>query len=477
MIKFYWTRFLPRYITALLYMLQNSEYHIGEYLHWLHRTADFRRVMYRRQLDPTLKVRLLRLLMIFTALVIIDLVVVGLYLGFSMADGLWIIASGALILASPFILAYGIIGPLFIGWLLVQKPQERAIIQRARRILAEHEGFRIGIAGSYGKTTIKEILAVVLSEGKKVAATPGNMNTPIGMSRFANKLQGDEDILIFEYGEGKVGDVRQLARLSKPNMGVITGVNEAHLSSFKTLDNTANTIFELEDFVDADKLYVNGESRLAKKRAGKHPLFDRKQAGGWRISRAATSVLGTEFVMRKADERINVSTSLVGLHTVGVTAVAAAIARELGLTVEQIEQGLRNVRPFEHRMEPKPLHGAWIIDDTYNGNSEGIEAGLAFLKTADARRRVYVTPGLVEQGNQTQKVHEKIGELAAGSADVVVLMNNSTTEHIVAGLKRKKFNGRLTIIDDPLDFYTNLDLYTAHGDLVLMQNDWTDNYR
>jgi UDP-N-acetylmuramoyl-tripeptide--D-alanyl-D-alanine ligase len=168
---------------------------------------------------------------------------------------------------------------------------------------------------------------------------------------------------------------------------------------------------------------------------------------------------------------------LIGEHTVGVTAAAVAIANDLGLTVAQIQAGLTQVEPFEHRMQPRQLHGAWIIDDTYNGNSEGVQAGLNFLGKVEAKRRIYVTPGLVEQGDQTQAVHQQIGQSIVGNADVVVLMKNSVTEFIKSGLTEKKFAGTLIEIDNPLEFYTNLDQFIAAGDVVLMQNDWTDNYK
>jgi UDP-N-acetylmuramyl pentapeptide synthase len=127
-------------------------------------------------------------------------------------------------------------------------------------------------------------------------------------------------------------------------------------------------------------------------------------------------------------------------------------------------------------MEPKKLHGAWVIDDTYNGNSDGVKAGLELLKNSKAKRRIYVTPGLVEQGGKTKQVHEAIGRQAAESADMVVLMKNSVTDFIVSGLEKAKFKGEILTIDDPLEFYTNLEHFVAAGDVVLMQNDWTDNY-
>jgi len=120
--------------------------------------------------------------------------------------------------------------------------KKRKIIATAQQILANHPALKIAIAGSYGKTTAKEIISAILGEGKKVAFTPDNMNTMIGISRFAKTLDGTEEIIIFELGEEQVGDVRDLCNLVHPDIGIITGINEAHLSSFKTLDRTTATI-------------------------------------------------------------------------------------------------------------------------------------------------------------------------------------------------------------------------------------------
>jgi len=134
--------------------------------------------------------------------------------------------------------------------------------------------------------------------------------------------------------------------------------------------------------------------------------------------------------------------------------------------------------PFEHRMQPYTLNGAWVIDDTYNGNIEGVRAGTALLKSLDAVRKLYVTPGLVDQGHETKNIHEQMGVLiAAAKPDIVVLMKNSVTPYIEKGLKQGLFGGELRIETDPLGYYRNLDQHIATGDLVLMQNDWPDNYK
>ena len=478
MILHYWTRYILRYPKVLLYMLQDTEYRFGRYAGWYTRTSDFRTVIKRRQLDMTKKVRLLLLALRFADFVIILAIIAGVYQFVTTDDVTWLIGTIVLFILKPLFLAYGILVPLVVGVIVIQKPRERMIIKNAQKILANHPATRIGIVGSYGKTTAKEILLSVLGEGKNVAATPGNMNTAIGISRFATRLKGDEEILIFELGEEKVGDVRTLSKLSHPEYAIMTGINEAHLQSFKTLDRTVGTIFEITEFVKQDKLYMNDESELVHAKVQSGDLaFSSAGAAGWTVSDVATTVERTSFTLSKDTISIQAQTALIGLHTIGVTVAGIVLAFELGITPAQIEAGLKKVKPFEHRMQPRLLHGAWVIDDTYNGNSDGVRVGLEFLKNVTATRRVYVTPGLVEQGSKTQSVHETIGEQAASSADVVVLMKNSVTEFIKTGLANKGFTGQLIEIENPLEFYTHLDQFVAAGDVVLMQNDWTDNYR
>ena len=459
-------------------MLQDTEYRLGRYLQWYFRVRDFRTVMKRRTLDRTKKVKLLLLaLWILTIAVVLA---AGWLTGQALATAQYelLLLAGVVILLLPFLLAFGVTVPLFVGWLLIQKPREAQIIRRARTVLRDHPATRIAVVGSFGKTTAKELLKTVLGEGLHVAATPGNMNTPIGISRFAHTLKGIEDVLIFELGEEKVGDVRRLARLTNPEYALVTGINEAHLSSFGSLENTISTIFEIADFVEPTKLYKNEDSALVAKAKNKSNLwFSTKRVGDWRMSHVETAISGTTFLMKKGKETMRIQTNLIGTHTVGVTAAVAALAYRLGVPIATIEAGMKKVQPFEHRMQPRPLHGAWIVDDTYNGNSQGVAAGLEFLKKSGAKRRIYVTPGLVEQGSKTMEVHQTIGSQIAKAADVVVLMQNSVTEHILSGLHKAKFKGHITIVENPLQFYTNLDQFVAAGDVVLMQNDWTDNYQ
>jgi len=190
-----------------------------------------------------------------------------------------------------------------------------------------------------------------------------------------------------------------------------------------------------------------------------------------------TSIHGVSFLMKKGTKTLSLQSLLLGRHQVGPLALAVALAEKIGLSDEQIKRGISKIEPFEHRMQPREAGGAWIIDDTYNGNIEGMLAGLRLLKELPARRKVYVTPGLVDQGKDSAAIHHQLGKaIVRARPDLIILMKHSVTDGIIRGIRDEKYNGQLVIEEDPLNFYNNLDQFVAAGDLVLLQNDWPDNY-
>ena len=227
-----------------------------------------------------------------------------------------------------------------------------------------------------------------------------------------------------------------------------------------------------------DDVFVNGDSRLLKNFIKpEHHIYGAEGVLDWKVSDVKVDFEGLNFTMSKTGQKLELKSGLLGEHNAGPLALAVALADQLGLSAEKIKNGVAKTIPFQHRMQPRIIGGAWVIDDTYNGNIEGIEAGLKLLKVLPAKRKIYVTPGLVDQGVETEKVHEKIGQLIVDTKpDITVLMKNSVTKFIEQGLKEAGYMGELRIEDDPLDFYTNLEQFVAAGDLVLMQNDWPDQY-
>jgi UDP-N-acetylmuramoyl-tripeptide--D-alanyl-D-alanine ligase len=444
----------------------------------VNRTRDFRTVAKRRTIDYTIKAKVLILIAWFIYLgTLVAVVLLGLTFLYSPNTQSFILLA-LVTFVLPLLLPYLLVTPIILMTIFIQRPIEFVIIRDAKRKLANVTGKKIAIAGSYGKTTAKEILATVIKEGKNIAYTPGNMNTFRGISRFAKTLKGDEEVIIFELGEGRIGEVKELCELVRPDMGIITGISEAHLESFRTIENITSTIFELQDYLGDRPVYKNVDNELvaSKVKNGDKFVYSQNGAGDWEVKSAKTDLEGIDLVVRKGKETISVHSNLVGLHNVGILVLALAIADDLGLTSSQIEFGIGKTEPFEHRLQPIKMNGSWLIDDSYNGNTEGIRVGLEFLKAVKATRKIYITPGLVEQGSKTKGIHEKIGRQIAKSADIVILMKNSVTDYIIKGLKDAHFKGEIKIVDDPLQFYLNIDQFLATGDVALMQNDWTDNF-
>lgn len=478
MIKGLLSLYTPKYLVSLTYMLQNTEYQAGAYLRWYWRTKNYTQVMKRRVLEPTRPARLLLSALRLLALLQIGLGLVLIYLG--IADGLvgGITFGIAVIIAYPAMVAHLILLPLIFGRFFITQPAEKKLIKRTKSTFKEHPAVKIAVAGSYGKTTMKELLATVLAEGLKVSATPANKNVAISHARFAAKLTGDEDVLIIEYGEGAPGDVAKFAQATQPTHAIITGLAPAHLDRYKTLDAAGHDIFSVADYLGDKNVYVNQDSpELASYIKPEHHKFNSRGALGWKVSDVEVSFDGTSFGLTKGKKTLNLHSGLVGRHQIGFLALVAGLALELGLTQKQVVDGISKTAPFEHRMQPYELAGAQIIDDSYNGNLEGIRAGTQLLKELPANRKIYVTPGLVDQGAQSDRVHLEVGKLIANAnPNLVVLMKNSATKAIKSGLKEGGFAGEVRIETNPLEFYTNLAHFVAKGDLLVMQNDWTDNY-
>jgi UDP-N-acetylmuramoyl-tripeptide--D-alanyl-D-alanine ligase len=468
----------PSYPSKLGYMLQMVGYSPKEFWEWWTRVQDFRVVDKRRQLQPTragkLAVLSATLIILFQLLLSVGLTVLSVNNG-----NVWLQLLGFVLLISyPFTAAIGLLKVVWLGDTLVVRPRHKKRIQHSASIFKEHPGTIIAVAGSYGKTTMKEVLKTVLAEGGKTAATPGNKNVAISHARFAESLKGDEKFVIVEFGEGYKGDVARFCETVDPDIGIVTGLAPNHLDEYGTVDELKRDLLSLPNYLKEKNSYICCDTPELANSVGTSTPYGVDGVLGWKVHDVKNTVEGLRFDLKKSGKTIKVHSGLVGRHLIATLALAAVLAHELGLSNKQIEDGLSKTLPFEHRLQPRNLHGAWIIDDTYNGSIEGIRAGLALLSDLKTTgKKIYVTPGLVGQGEETEAVHKELGELIAkAKPDMVVLMSNSTTEIIRESLEVNGYTGLVEIVDDPLSYYTNIDVTLAKGDIVLMQNDWTDNY-
>lgn len=463
---------------TIAYMLQSTEYQVRPYLAWLFRTTDFRQVAKRRQLDSTGPAKLLRLF------VMIGVIASYFVFGFFGIKFLWRgdfglgAVSTVLITLTPFVWAVLVAVPTVLARKIIIEPRQARLIEESRKIFANTKATKIVVAGSYGKTSMKELLGVVLGASLNVAITPANKNVAISHAGFSKSLKGNEDVLVIELGEGEPGDVRKFCETIKPDYAFVTGLAPAHLDKYPSLEEVAKDLLSVRDFVPPSRTYLNSDSaRLKPHIFSQEMSYSSEGVGKLKVAKVSITIQGIKFDVIGKD-RFSVTSGLLGRHNIGPLLAVVHLAKTLGLSSRQIAEGISNTTPYEHRMQPRVLQGgAWIIDDTYNGTIEGMQAGLNLLKELPASQKWYVTPGLVDQGKENERVHQELGTLIAKcNPDMVVLMKNSVTDFIVSGLSSGNFSGQLKIEENPLDFYTNLDQHLAQGDLVLMQNDWTDNY-
>ena len=486
-LKKFLSQFHYRFARGIVYMLQSSEYHIGEYVTWLDRVENFATVEVRKKLVMTTKSKLLYFKMVGLIVIFVACAILGIVYADTLVE---YVLFTLLLLCAPIISAYLIIIPVLFITYIIQKPLEWRMMSSARAKLAGHSGLKIAIAGSFGKTTMRNMLATVLGEGKRVATQEKNYNTLIGISRFIKSLKGDEEVIIFELGEYMPGDIAKMCRIIAPDMGIITGINEAHLQNFKSVTETAREIFSLTQFLNDKPIYVNAENELARNFAShinSAALHEYSRKGvaiahvwgaNFNVSSAETDLEGVRFTITCDDLPIKVESRLLGLHQIGPLSAVIKIAHGLGLTSEQIIAGVSKTSAFEHRLEPKfsPL-GIITLDDSYNGNPDGVIAVIDFLSSLDGYRRFYVTPGLVELGSASERIHRAIGQkLARSGIENIVLIKNSATPDIEFGLHENKYAGKIITFESALQAFKSLEHLTTTGDVVLLQNDWSDQY-
>ncbi|MEK7523220.1 MAG: cyanophycin synthetase, partial [Patescibacteria group bacterium] len=155
------------------------------------------------------------------------------------------------------------------------------------------------------------------------------------------------------------------------------------------------------------------------------------------------------------------------------------LAKKFGLNHQEIEAGLKKIKTPAHRLQPilNREKNILIIDDSYNGNPDGVEEAIKTLSLFKKRRKIFITPGLVEMGNKSREVHQRIGERLNDVVDLVILVKNSVTPDIEEGLIKAGFNDKNIVwFNSMMEAQNNLGNILNSGDVVLFQNDWPDNY-
>jgi UDP-N-acetylmuramoyl-tripeptide--D-alanyl-D-alanine ligase len=519
--------FVPKFIKYQLYLLQLENYELGRYWKLLVKRGFFpsKKTPQRKELVWSAKAKALMLMA--WALHGLVIILTGLAI-LSIKPGIDNFFS-AVILAILIILPFYFI--LFSLALLILKPLDsiakNRLAARAKskiKLLTEPSpqpspkgrgGLRIiGVAGSYGKTTMKEVLGQVLGARFKVLGTPESVNTPVGIARWIlNKVTDETQIIIVEMGEHYKGDIKDICDIASPDIAVVTGINESHLERMKNMDTVAATVFEIVSHSERGALVMlNADDNRVMENYKKFVWPDHR-VQEFRIKNLELRIFDVEKLVWKvkSSEFGEVEINLLGEYALGDVDAAVKIGRSLGMSGEEIKRGIANIKPVEHRLQPiKSAGDVLVIDDAYNGNPDGVAEAIKVLSRFTNRRKIYITPGLVEMGKSSADIHRAIGRQLAEVADVVILVKNSVTPWIeegitttpsrqggtpllfqegttaaavsppkVGGVPRVAGGGGIPKIiwfNSALKAHAGLKNILKPGDVILFQNDWGDQY-
>ena len=371
---------------------------------------------------------------------------------------------------------------------IINAPLEAIIrggyIKRAKKKLEKMPNLiKIGITGSYGKTSTKHILNVLLSKKYSVCMTPHSFNTPMGLTKVVLKyLKYDNEILIAEMGAKHIGDIKYLCNLINPKHAIITSVGSQHLLTFGSVENIAKTKNELVDSISNGYIVFNGESEGALKLYNNSDKdkyligFDNKDAF-CNVINIAVNEDGSSFTLCIDGNNIDCKTKLLGKHNIEDIALASCMAYKLNVSPEKIAEAISELKPMPHRMEIIKNKGLIILDNAYNSSVESSKSSLETLSLFSNNRKIIVTPGIIEMGDKEKEVNYNFGSLMSKVADKVIIVNKVNYEAIKEGLIDAGYNEEDVLFAETLkNAQEILPKITNSGDVVLFENDLPDNY-
>ncbi len=379
-----------------------------------------------------------------------------------------------LLLPAFFLLAMLITAPF-------EQAHNRAFVRKASEKLAQTKMVRVGIVGSYGKTSVKQILTALLSQKYKVCATPASYNTPVGIAKTVTGESFDgAEVFVAEMGARKKGDIEELCQTVRPDYALFTGVCAQHVATFGSLEEVKREKCAI--LRSGAKKIVCASSLQEELKEETADLSQEERAAALYLDGSEIEGLQlycdrTAFTLKVGGEEIAVSVPLLGKHSAENIALCAVLAYEMGLSVQEIEKGLATLAPVEHRLQLIRQNGIYILDDGYNANEKGAGEAIDALCRFTGKK-IVVTPGLIETGILEKQLGQKLGEkLASADLDKIILIGETQIAPVKEGYLQSGGDKEKLALSPSLEkAKVLLTQELRAGDAVLFLNDLPDVY-
>lgn len=371
---------------------------------------------------------------------------------------------------------------------IINKPIEKQVFyhfkrQAVRKLKSMSNMDVIGITGSYGKTSSKNILSDILNIKFNAFPTPKNFNTTYGMiNTINNYLDKFNELFIAEMGAFKMGEIKEICDLVHPKYGILTTIGTAHLESFGSRENIQKGKFELIESLPSDGVGIlNGddEYQLSYKLKNKVKVLwigiDNKDVDVY-AENIKLSNKGMNFDVKfKGDNnKYHFETKLLGKANIYNILAGIMLGYHLGLSIEELRRGVKKVNSIEHRLELKKMGNINIIDDAYNSNPVGSKMAIDVLGLMPGHK-IIVTPGMIELGDEQYNLNFEFGKQIAKVCDEVILVGKEQTKPIYDGLLKEKYaKEHIYILNDVKEAFPLMNKLSKKETYVLLENDLPD---
>ncbi len=369
----------------------------------------------------------------------------------------------------------------------IEKIVNRHFYLKAQKKLQNLSGLEvIGITGSYGKTSSKNILNDVLSSKYTVFKTPKNYNTPTGLMISINEyLDKFNDFFIAEMGACRKGEIKELCDLVRPKYGILTKIGVAHLETFGSEEAIQKTKFELIESLPSDGIGIlnaDDENQVNYKLKNKVQTIwigiDHVQKCDVYATDIKLSGEGTSFKchFKKSKKTLLLTTKLLGKANIYNILASVALGEALGLGEQELILGVKKVEPVLHRLQLKRYYDMYLIDDAYNANPEGAKMALDVLKLMKGKK-IVISSGMIELGSKNDSYNKELGSYMANIVDIAILIGEKQTKSVQEGLLENKFKKEnIMIFNDILESLAYLKKLNEKGAYILLQSDLPDAF-
>lgn len=352
------------------------------------------------------------------------------------------------------------------------------INQARKKLIKRKDLIIIGITGSYGKTSVKTILYSLLSSKFNVVSSPSSYNTPLGLSLTVNKyLKDNTQVLICEMGARRRGEINRLCKIVNPQYAILTGIGQAHMATFKCIENIVATKSELLAFLPVDGYAIINScddyiSSLTSACKCKYTLSGINK-GDIYAANIVSSSIGTTFDIIYEDKSYSCSTRLLGEHNVNNIMLAVSLCLKLNIPIDEIIKGIKLLEAVPHRLQLINGGNCVIIDDSYNANVKGVYEGIRVLNSF-SERKIVISCGIVELGSSQYIENYQYAKELASVCDVI-LCYGVNSNAIYEGAISFNYAAKCIKCNNLDDCMLKLSQLRQNNDCIMFTNDLTDD--